>query len=131
MLNRAVIMGRLTADPEARRTNSGLSVTAFTVAVQRDIAGADGERGADFINVVAWRKTADFVSTYFRKGAMIAVDGRLETRSYETKDGTKRTVTELVADKVSFCGGKADSDARGGYSGEISDIGDDDGDLPF
>jgi single-strand DNA-binding protein len=108
MLNTAIIMGRLTADPELRKTTSGLSVTSFTVAVERNYKSGE-ERQADFINVVAWRGTADFVSTYFKKGQMIAVQGSIQTRSYEDKNGNKRTAVEIVADNVSFCGSKAES----------------------
>ncbi len=108
MLNTAIIMGRLTADPELRKTNTGLSVTSFTVAVDRNYKSGE-ERQADFINVVAWRGTADFVSTYFKKGQMIAVQGSIQTRNYEDKNGNKRTAVEIVADNVSFCGSKAES----------------------
>jgi len=109
MLNCAVIMGRLTADPELRTTNTGLSVTSFTVAVDRSYVRAGEERRADFINVVAWRGTADFVTRYFRKGSMIAIQGSIQTRNYEDKQGNKRTAFEIVADNVSFCGSKGES----------------------
>ena len=105
MLNTAIIMGRLTADPELRKTTSGLSVTSFTVAVDRNYKSGD-ERQTDFINVTAWRGTADFVSTYFKKGQMIAVQGSIQTRNYEDKNGNKRTAVEIVAENVSFCGSK-------------------------
>lgn len=105
MLNCAIIMGRLTADPELRTTQSGISVTSFTVAVDRPYKSGD-ERQTDFINVVAWRGTADFVSRYFRKGQMIAVQGSIQVRNYEDKNGNKRTAVEIVADNVSFCGSK-------------------------
>lgn len=108
MLNTAIIMGRLTADPELRTTQTGLSVTSFTVAVDRNYKSGD-ERQTDFINVVAWRGTADFVSRYFKKGQMIAVQGSIQTRSYEDKNGNKRTAVEIVADNVSFCGSKTES----------------------
>ena len=91
MLNTAILMGRLTADPELRKTTSGLSVTSFTVAVERNYKSGE-ERQADFINVVAWRGTADFVSTYFKKGQMIAVQGSIQTRNYEDKNGNSYTV---------------------------------------
>lgn len=106
MLNCAVIMGRLVADPELRTTATGLNVTSFTVAVDRSYAKAGEERKADFINVVAWRQTAEFVTRYFRKGSMIAVQGSIQTRNYEDKTGAKRTAFEIVADQVSFCGSK-------------------------
>ena len=109
MLNNAVIMGRLVADPELRTTGSGVSVTSFTVAVDRRFANKDEEKQADFIDVVAWRQTADFVCKYFRKGSMIAVQGYIQTRMYEDKDGNKRKAVEIVADNVSFCGSKSDS----------------------
>lgn len=109
MLNNAVIMGRLVADPELRTTGSGVSVTSFTVAVDRRFANKDEEKQADFIDVVAWRQTADFVCKYFRKGSMIAVQGSIQTRTYEDKDGNKRKAVEIVADNVSFCGSKSDS----------------------
>ncbi|MCR4615576.1 MAG: single-stranded DNA-binding protein [Clostridiales bacterium] len=109
MLNCAIIMGRLVADPELRTTTTGLSVTSFTVAVDRGYAKQGEERQTDFIDVVAWRQTADFVSRFFRKGSMIAVQGSIRTRSYEDKNGNKRKAVELVADNVSFCGSKAES----------------------
>ena len=105
MLNSVIIMGRLTADPELRTTTSGLSVTSFTVAVDRNYKSGD-ERQTDFINCVAWRATADFVTRYFRKGQMIAVQGSLQVRNYEDKNGNKRTAYDVVADNVSFCGSK-------------------------
>lgn len=109
MLNCAIIMGRLTADPELRTTNTGISVTSFTVAVDRSFVKAGEERQADFINVVAWRNTADFVTRYFHKGSMIAIQGSIQTRNYEDKQGNKRTAFEIVADNVSFCGSKNES----------------------
>ena len=105
MINHAVIMGRLTNDPELRTTQSGVSVTSFTVAVERSFRSG-GERQTDFINCVAWRNTADFVSNYFHKGQMIAVEGSIQTRSYEDNNGNKRYVVEIVASNVSFCGSK-------------------------
>ena len=113
MLNCAVIMGRLTADPELRQTPSGVSVTRFTVAVDRGYVKAGEERKADFINVVAWRQTAEFVSRYFQKGSMIAVQGSIQTGSYE-KDGVKRYTVEISADNVSFCGSKSETGTSGG-----------------
>jgi len=114
MLNCAVIMGRLTADPELRTTNTGLSVTSFTVAVDRSFVKAGEERQADFINVVAWRNTAEFVTRYFHKGSMIAVQGPIQTRNYEDKQGNKRTAFEIVASDVSFCGSKNDGGSSAG-----------------
>lgn len=113
MLNCAVIMGRLTATPELRTTATGVSVTSFTVAVDRSYAKSGEERQADFINVVAWRNTADFVTRYFTKGQMIAVQGSIQTRNYEDKNGNKRTAVEIVADNVSFCGSKSESGGSG------------------
>lgn len=109
MLNCAIIMGRLTADPELRTTASGLSVTSFSVAVDRNFQRQGEEKQTDFINVVAWRQKADFVTRYFRKGSMIAVQGSIQTRNYEDKNGNKRTAVEIVADNVSFCGSKAET----------------------
>lgn len=140
MVNCAILMGRLTKDPELRTTQSGTSVTSFTVAVDRDYVRQGEERQADFINVVAWRQTAEFVSRYFQKGSMIAVQGSIQTRNYEDKHGNKRTAVEVVADKVSFCGSKAESgnSAPGNAHATASDYtvintndsGEDDG-LPF
>lgn len=109
MLNCAVIMGRLTATPELRTTSTGISVTSFSVAVDRSYAKPGEERQTDFINVVAWRSTADFVTRFFTKGQMIAVQGSIQTRNYEDKNGNKRTAVEIVADNVSFCGSKSES----------------------
>ncbi len=109
MLNCAIIMGRLTADPELRTTTSGISVTSFSVAVDRSYQKQGEERQADFINVVAWRQTAEFVTRYFHKGSMIAIQGSIQTRNYEDKTGAKRTAVEILADNVSFCGSKAES----------------------
>ena len=108
-------MGRLTADPELRQTPSGVSVTRFTVAVDRGYVKAGEERKADFINVVAWRQTAEFVSRYFQKGSMIAVQGSIQTGSYE-KDGVKRYTVEISADNVSFCGSKSETGTSGAPS---------------
>ena len=102
-------MGRLTADPELRTTNTGIAVTTFTVAVDRRYQKAGEEKQTDFINVVAWRQTAEFVSRYFQKGSMIAVRGSIQTRRYEDNNGNKRTAVEIVADEVSFCGSKAET----------------------
>lgn len=109
MLNNAVIMGRLVADPELRTTGNGNSVTTFTVAVDRRFVRQGEERQTDFIDIVAWRQTAEFVSRYFRKGSMIAVQGSIQTRMYEDKNGNKRKAVEIVADNASFCGSKAES----------------------
>lgn len=115
MLNNAVIMGRLVADPELRTTGSGISVSSFTVAVDRRFNRQGEDRQADFIDIIAWRQTAEFVCKYFRKGSMIAVQGYIQTRMYEDKSGNKRKAVEIVADNVSFCGSKAES-GTGSYS---------------
>ena len=112
MLNSVIIMGRLTADPELRTTTNGLSVTSFTVAVDRNYKSGD-ERQTDFINCVAWRQTADFVTRFFKKGQMIAVQGSLQVRNYEDKNGNKRTAYDVVADNVSFCGSKSEGTTFG------------------
>jgi len=109
MLNCAVIMGRLVADPELRSTQSGKNVTSFRVAVDRGYVKPGEERQADFIDVVAWERSAEFVTRFFRKGSMIAVQGRIQTRNYEDKSGNKRTAFEIVADNVSFTGSKSES----------------------
>ena len=109
MLNNAVIMGRLVARPELKTTESGISVTSITVAVDRRFNKQGEERQADFIDVVAWRQSAEFVCKYFDKGSMIAVQGSIQTRTYEDKDGNKRKAVEIVADNVSFCGSKNDN----------------------
>lgn len=111
MLNTAILMGRLTADPELKTTQSGLSVTSFCVAVDRRYQ-KDGEKQADFLNVTAWRQTAEFICKYFKKGQMIAVQGSIQTRNYEDKNGNKRTAVEIVAENVSFCGSKSESDGQ-------------------
>ena len=108
MLNCAVVMGRLVADPEVRQTPSGVSVCRFTVAVDRSYVKQGEQRQADFIDILAWRQTAEFVGKYFQKGSMIAVQGSIQTGSYE-KDGVKRYTVEISADNVSFCGSKAES----------------------
>ena len=111
MLNCAAIMGRLTADPELHTTGTGVQVCSFTVAVDRSFVKQGEERQADFIDVVAWRNTAEFVCKYFRKGSMIAVDGSIQTRNYEDKNGNRRKSTELIANNVNFCGSRNDGSA--------------------
>ena len=111
MLNHIVIMGRLTRDPELRRTGSGIAVASFTVAVDRDFGNRDnGERETDFIDCVAWRQTGEFVSKYFTKGRMAVVSGRLQIRNWTDKDGNKRRSAEVVADNVYFGDSKRDGD---------------------
>ena len=104
-LNKWIGMGRLTADPELKQTTSGVSVTQFSIACNR-VPSKEGEQKADFINIVAWRNTAEFVARYFKKGRMICVVGKVQTRSYDASDGSKRYVTEIVADEVFFTGEK-------------------------
>jgi single-strand DNA-binding protein len=131
-LNYSVLMGRLARDPELRRTNTGKAVATFTVAV--DNFGKDN--GTSFISCVAWDKTGEFVSNYFLKGSPIAVEGRLQTRQYENKDGKKQTVTELVVTQAHFCGKKEEK--SGGDFGspayqqnDFAPLDGDDGELPF
>ncbi len=134
MINSVALIGRLTADPELRHTPSDVAVTAFTVAVDRSYCKPGEERQTDFITVVAWRGTAEFVCKYFTKGQMIAVTGSIQTRNYEDKQGNKRTAFEIVANEVSFCGSKPESGnptrQTAAENGEFEEIlGDDD--LPF
>lgn len=151
MLNKAILMGRLTTDPEHKQTASGVSVVSFSIAVDRNFSNADGSRQTDFINIVAWRSTADFICKYFSKGRMIVVEGAIQTRNYEDKNGNKRTAFEVVADQVYFGDSKSSGTAQAanpfptpsrtvsepsvgtGFSvGEFEDIGDDDDSgLPF
>lgn len=104
MLNRVVLMGRIVADPELKTTTSGLSVTSFRLAVERRYVKDGEERKADFIDIVCWRNTAEFVCCYFGKGSLIAVEGQLQSRTYQAKDGSNRHVVEVIADNVSFTG---------------------------
>ena len=135
MLNHIVLMGRLTRDPELRTTQSGLSVTSFTLACDRDVKGQDGKRETDFIDVVAWRQTADFVSKYFSKGRMAIVEGRLQLRDWTDRDGGKRRSAEVVASGVYFGDSKPSEGSNGTPAdykpGGFAPIDEDDGDLPF
>ena len=118
MLNHITIMGRLTRDPELRRTGSGIAVASFTVAVDRDFSPKDGgEKETDFIDCVAWRQTGEFVSKYFTKGRMAVVSGRLQIRSWTDKDGNKRRTAEVVADNVYFGDSRRDNDNGGNAYG--------------
>ena len=108
MLNIAVIMGRLTAEPELKTTQNGISVCSFTVAVERNYSNG-GERQTDFINCVAWRQTAEFISRYFHKGSMIAINGSIQQRQYTDKNGNKRNAFEILVDNANFCGSKSES----------------------
>ena len=155
MLNKIVLMGRLTRDPELRQTQSGNSVASFTLACDRDFAAQGAEKETDFVDIVAWRGTAEFVSKYFTKGRMAVVSGRLQIRNWTDKEGNKRRSAEVVADNVYFGeskrrdGGDTSRPAapsasapahRGSYGGydnvpqggsAFSELDDDDGDLPF
>lgn len=116
MLNIVALMGRLVYDPELKTTQSGTNVCSFRIAVDRSFTRQGEERKADFIDVTAWRQTAEFVSKYFQKGSMISVQGRLETRQYQDKNGNNRTATEVLAAEVGFCGPKAaDKPATASY----------------
>lgn len=103
-MNKAIIIGRLVRDPEMRTTSSGINSTTFTVAVSRNYTNPNGERDTDFLNCVAWRKQAENIAKYCNKGSQVAVEGRIQTRSYDAQDGTKRYVTEIIADNVTFLG---------------------------
>ncbi len=145
MLNQITIMGRLTRDPELRRTGSGIAVTSFTLAVDRDFSPKDGsERETDFIDCVAWRQTGEFVSKYFAKGRMAVVSGRLQIRNWNDKDGNKRRSAEVVADNVYFGDSKREGDAGASFSAapaysapapsaasDFAMLEDDDAQLPF
>ena len=113
MLNHVVIMGRMVRDPELRQLDNGTSVTSFSVAVDRNyVDKTTNERQADFLNVVAWRQTAEFVCKYFHQGDMIALEGSLQSRKYTDKDGNNRTAIEIVASNIYFCGGKNGGNAN-------------------
>lgn len=144
MLNKIVLQGRLGSDPELRTTPTGVEVATVNIAVDRDRKDADGNRQSDWVTIVAWRGTAKFLSTYFQKGRMILVEGRLQMRSYTDKDGNKRTAAEVVADNIYFGdsknGGEQSSGHGGNYStaqsyaqqgGGFEELHDDDGPLPF
>ena len=141
MLNKVVIMGRFTKDPELRRTGSGTAVTSFSLACDRDFKSQSGEKETDFIEVVAWKNTAEFVSKYFGKGRMAVVDGRLQIRDWTDKDGNKRTTAEVVADNVYFADSKRSEsndnqkENFNALSGRLSDdfvpISEEDGETPF
>ena len=133
MLNKIILMGRLTRDPELRRTQSGTAVASFTLAVDMDYKSQDGERETDFIDIVAWRGTGEFVSKYFTKGRMAVVEGRLQVRDWKDKDGNKRRSTEVIADNVYFGDSKrSESGTSVEASGEIRELADEEkGELPF
>ena len=125
-MNKAILMGRLTADPEIKQTPNGVAVARFTLAVNRRFA-KEGQQQADFINCVAWRSQADFIGKYFRKGNMAAIEGSIQTSSWNGEDGKKRYATEVVADEVYFTGEKT----NGGQSQNQGFIEIDDSDLPY
>ena len=138
MLNKIVLMGRLTRDPELRKTGSGTAVTSFTLAVDRDFKTQDGEKETDFIDIVAWRGTAEFVFKYLSKGRMAVVEGRLQIRNWTDKDGGKRRSAEVIADNVYFGDSKRNVSEFGTQSespaqdGGFQELGEDEGgELPF
>ncbi len=147
MLNKIVLMGRLTRDPELRRTQQGTAVASFSLAVDRDYKAKGTEKETDFIDIVAWRNTAEFVSKYFSKGRMAVVEGRLQVRSYTDKEGNNRRAAEVVADNIYFGDSKKDgnsgngnygaADYGGGYeggsyeSGDFHEVSEEEGELPF
>lgn len=133
MLNSVIIMGRLTRDPELRRTQGGTAVTSFTMAVDRDFKSQSDEKETDFIDVVAWRNTGEFAAKYLAKGRMAAVEGRIQVRDWQDKDGNRRKSVEVVADNVYFADSKRDSkpqESRTVDDQEFDEI-EDDGDFPF
>ncbi len=115
MLNVVAIMGRLVADPELRTTQTGINVVSFRIACDRNFARPGEQRQADFIDVVAWRQTAEFVSKYFQKGSLIAIEGSIQSRQYQDKNGNNRTAVEIVANNVSFAGSKGSNQGGGAY----------------
>lgn len=134
MLNKIILMGRLTRDPELRRTQSGTPVASFSLAVDRDFKAQNGEKETDFIDIVAWRNTAEFVSKYFTKGRMAVVEGRLQIRDWTDKDGGKRRAAEVVADNVYFGDSKKES-SDASHAAPVANQSfeeiDDDRELPF
>ena len=120
MLNRVILMGRITQDLELKQTTGGTSVLSFSVAVDRNFVKQGEERQTDFINCVAWRQQAEFISKYFGKGRMIALEGNLRTRTYDDRNGTKHYVTAVFVDSVSFTGEKAQQSGNSSYSGSYS-----------
>ena len=140
MLNKVILMGRLTKDAELRQTPNGVSLARFSIAVNRRFASQDAQQQADFINCVAWRQTAEFIAKYFSKGSMIAVVGSIQTRSWDGQDGKKQYATEVNVDEVYFTGSKADTQGGNQYSqlpnddydgDDFADLDTDEDDLPF
>lgn len=130
MLNHIIIMGRLTRDPELRRTQSGTAVTSFSLAVDRDYKSQDGEKETDFIDVVAWRATAEYVAKYYTKGRMAVVDGRLQIRDWVANDGSNRRSAEVVAENVYFGDSKRGTDNGNSYPGGNFEELDESAELP-
>ena len=140
MLNKAIIQGRLVADPELKYTQSGTAVTSFRVACDRDFKSQDpNAQNVDFLSIVAWRKTAEFITRYFNRGSMILLEGRIQVREYTDNKGQKRYATEIVADSVNFCGKKengqqstqSQQNAPAQQPQEFEELSDDEGELPF
>lgn len=136
MLNKVILMGRLTADPELKQTQGGVLVTSFYLATERNYAPKGEQRQADFIPIVAWRQKAEFISRYFAKGHMIAIEGSIQTRKYEDGSGNRRTAFEVVADQVYFAGGNAGKAAQPDSIGaltaeELESFEELEGDMPF
>ncbi|MGI6540737.1 MAG: single-stranded DNA-binding protein [Bacillota bacterium] len=134
MMNRVVIVGRLTHDPELRFTQNGIAVTRFSLAVDRPFTNQQGERETDFLDVVVWRRQAENVAAYLKKGSLAAVDGRVQVRSYETPEGQKRKVWEIVADRVEFLDRRGDTGSQmsqGGYGRTQPELGEDEDDVPM
>lgn len=152
MLNKVFLQGRLGSDPELRTTPTGAEVVTVNIAVDRDRKDANGERQTDWVTIVAWRNTAKFLSSYFQKGRMVIVEGRLQVRNYTDRDGNKRTATEVVADNIYFGDSRRDNEAGGGFSSysapapsynapnygtpvsggdQFAELSEDDGELPF
>ena len=152
MLNKVFLQGRLVADPELRQTPTGVPVATFRIAVDRDFKNKEtGEKGTDFVTIVAWRNTAEFVSRYFQKGRMAVVEGRLQMRNYTDRDNNKRTAAEVVADNIYFGDSRREGEAGGGFSysasapaysapnygtpvsggDQFAELSEDDGELPF
>lgn len=132
MLNKIILMGRLTRDPELRHTQSGTAVASFSLAVDRDFKGQNGEKETDFIDIVAWRHTGEFASRYFTKGRMAVVEGRLQMRDWTDRDGNKRRTAEVVADNVYFGDSKRAASESDTTAGEFQELGEDEeGKLPF
>ena len=131
MMNVICLVGRLVHDPEIKSTKSGSRVSTFAIAVDRNRPAQDGQRMVDYIDIVTWNKTAEFVCNYFKKGSWIAVNGRLETRSYEDKNGNKRKVFEVIAEGVNFVGAKVDSNSERVQEPKFTEIEDEGDVLPF